>query len=180
MKKTPCGTAVLLIVLEVDLYGWYRTLAKVLTCLGLPLFVGHGLGTISRVVFHHQQRTLRSQGFTQALLLDLYNEQTWHTPPDQVFAAPSLPIDGLAWVHAAGSGIRSKVALDEGSSDSRNNFLTSGDVAVESQNGKRLDECDAQANHAGQSKGQACQSFELAINTALPLSPRGTIAEWMP
>lgn len=153
MKNTPCGTAVLLIVLEVDLYGWYRTLAKVLTCLGLPLFVGHGLGTISRVVFHHQQRTLRSQGFAQALLLDLCNEQTWHTPPDQGFAAPSLPIDGLAWVHAAGSGIRSKVALDEGSSDSRNNFLTSCDVAVESQNGKRLDECDAQANHAGQSKG---------------------------
>lgn len=30
--------------------GWYRTLAKVLTFLGLPIFVGYGLNNTSRVV----------------------------------------------------------------------------------------------------------------------------------
>ncbi|KAL8690841.1 MAG: hypothetical protein Q9218_003806 [Villophora microphyllina] len=75
MKKTPCGTYVLFIFLKVDLLGWYRSMAKILTFFALPMGFKHFARTSSRIIHHFWTRTLRSPAFARKLLAELKSHQ---------------------------------------------------------------------------------------------------------
>ncbi|KAL8664883.1 MAG: hypothetical protein Q9202_002745 [Teloschistes flavicans] len=144
MKRTPCGTYVLLIVVKVDLYGWFRTLAKASTLVA----VYQGTKVFARVsikITHHfSTRHLRSPAFTQKLSAELIIEEV---------AGESNLIPGPTQLLLANPCILPQVKTSK---------LGMGDKR-ESQ-GPQAD--------AGESHSQEADSiFETAKRTPLPPSP---------
>lgn len=66
MKKTPCGTFVFVIV-KINLYGWFRSLAKIASAVSLFGHVAASIGAVAELIQHKYTRPVSSVDYYQRL-----------------------------------------------------------------------------------------------------------------
>lgn len=86
MQKTPCGSFIFVIV-KVNLYGWFRTLAKIASAVGV---IGHLLMTVGvsfQLVQHWFARPVNNTEYYHRLQKSLYQQVTHN--PSKVIDVPT-------------------------------------------------------------------------------------------
>lgn len=172
MKRTPCGTYVLLFVVKLDLFGWYRSLGKICTFLSIPWVLLPGIITMIKLVHHRRTRRLRSSGYAQCIFLELNKKKTNHADCNHASAVSEIPNDRPT--ETRHEKAKSSVSV-EGQLVPYKKTITAQDTLNKHQS--QTDSLQAsQVQNGKVENGDDQLIFRIAVSTPLPLSPKGTFS----
>ncbi|KAL8701228.1 MAG: hypothetical protein Q9201_005026 [Fulgogasparrea decipioides] len=176
MKETPCGTDVLLFIIKLDLFGWYRSLGKVCTFIAIPLILQHGTGSLTRIVNHRLSRRLRSSKFTEQLFNELKKEQIDHNNSN-----PMVPASVLLVHECTKTGHdRAKSCMPRDAPSTASHVITPDQDTMTMRQGQTHLQQDHQANNENRTSEENDSILRTATQTPLPPSPQDPFWQLQP